>query len=95
MMEHELISRPTCEALRRELDRRAGEVESRITEIYAQDESRAADEMRVANRRLIAGEKSSIEKALSQGMISARAAANLLEEADRRLEQMVSADERK
>jgi CPA1 family monovalent cation:H+ antiporter len=95
MLEQEVISKPIYEALRGELERRAQEVESRIAEIYAQDESRAADEMRLANRRLIAAEKSSIEKALSEGMISARAAAKLLEETDRRLDQVVSADERK
>jgi CPA1 family monovalent cation:H+ antiporter len=95
MLERELIAKPVYEALRRELDQRAGEVESKIAEIYAQDESRAADEMHLANRRLIAAEKSSIEKALREGLISPRAAAKLLEETDHRLDQLVSADKRK
>lgn len=95
MLDHEQISTPIYEALRRELDQRAEEVETRIAEIYAQDESRAADERRLANIRLIAAERSSIEKALRDGLISARAAAKLLEETDRRLDQPVSADRRK
>lgn len=56
-MEHGLVSKPAYEALRRKLVRRAEEVESTIAEIYAQDESRAADEMLLANKRLIAAEK--------------------------------------
>jgi CPA1 family monovalent cation:H+ antiporter len=95
MLDHELISKPIYEALRRELDRRAEEVESRIAEIYAQDESRAAEEMRLASVRLIAAEKSSIERALSDGLISARAAAKLLGETDRRLDRLASEDQKK
>jgi hypothetical protein len=57
IMEHGLVSKPAYEALRRKLVRRAEEVESTIAEIYAQDESRAADEMLLANKRLIAAEK--------------------------------------
>jgi CPA1 family monovalent cation:H+ antiporter len=95
MLEHELISAPTYQALRRDLDQRAEEADKRIEEIYAQDESHAADEVRLAKRRLIAAEKSAIEKSLRDGLISARAAAKLLEETDRRLDQLVSADREK
>jgi Na+:H+ antiporter len=95
MLEHELISLPSYEVLRRDLDRRAEETEKRIAEIYAQDESRAADELRLAKMRLIAAEKDAIEKALRDGLISARAATKLSEEIDRRLDQLVSADRRK
>jgi monovalent cation:H+ antiporter, CPA1 family len=95
MLNHEVISKPIYDTLRRDLDRRAKEVETRIAEIYAQDSSHAADEMRLANVRLIAAEKSSIEKALSDGLISERAAAKLLEETDRRLDPLVSPDQRR
>jgi hypothetical protein len=95
MLDQGLISKPTYAALHRGLDRRAEEVETRIAEIYAQDESRAAEEMRLANKRLITAEKSSLEKALRDGLISARTAAKLLEETDRRLDQLASADQRK
>jgi CPA1 family monovalent cation:H+ antiporter len=95
MLAQELISKPVFETLRKELDRRAEEAEARIAEIYARDESRAADEMRMASVRLIAAEKSSIEKALRDGLISARGAAELSEEADRRLDFLASRDERK
>jgi len=95
MLEHELISAPTYQALGRDLDQRAEEAEKRIAEIYAQDESHAADEERLAKRRLIAAEKSAIEKSLRDGLISVRAAAKLLEETDRRLDQLVSADREK
>jgi len=81
--------------LRRNLDQRAEEAEKRIAEIYARDESRAADEVRLAKMRLIAAEKSSIGKALHDGLISARAAARLLEETNHRLDQLVSADREK
>jgi CPA1 family monovalent cation:H+ antiporter len=95
MLDRGQISKPIYEVLRYELDQRAEEVETRMAEIYAQDESRAADEIRLANVRLIAAEKSSIEDALRDGLISARAAAKLLEETDRRLDQLVFAEKRK
>jgi hypothetical protein len=95
MLEQGLISAPTHEALRRDLDRRAEEAEARIAEIYAQDESHAADEVRLAKMRLIAAEKSSIEKTLRDSLISARAATKLLEEVNHRLDQLVSADREK
>jgi CPA1 family monovalent cation:H+ antiporter len=95
MLEQGLISAPTHETLRRDLDRRAEEAEARIAEIYAQDESHAADEVRLAKTRLIAAEKSSIEKTLRDGLISARAASKLLEDVNHRLDQLVSADREK
>ena len=108
MLEHELISRPIYEELRRGLDQRAGEIEARMAERYAKDESRAgderrlanarlaaADELRLANARLVAAEKSSIEKTLSDGLISAQAAAKLMQETDHRLDQLTSPAPRK
>jgi Na+:H+ antiporter len=92
LLEKELISAPTYEVLQRDLKERSEEVEKRIEEIYSQDESRLADEMRLAQRRLLAAEKSSIEKSLSDGLISARTAARLLEETDHRLDRLASAD---
>ena len=94
-MEHELISAPTYEVLRRDLDQRAEEAEKKIAEIYAQDESRAAEEMRTAKRRLIAAEKSAIEKSLRDGLISAGAAAKLSEEVAHRLDQLAAERPRK
>lgn len=90
MLEQGLISPPTYEALRQHLDQRAKEAEKVMADIYAQDESRAADETRMANMRLIAVEKDAIEKALRDGLISARSAAKLLEETDRRLDALVA-----
>jgi len=93
LLERELISQPTYNAMTGDLDRRAEEAEKTIAEIFAQDESRAAEEKRLAKRRLIAAEKSSIEKSLSDGLISTRAAEKLMEEIDHRMDQLV-ADER-
>jgi CPA1 family monovalent cation:H+ antiporter len=95
ILEHELISAPTYEVLRRDLDQRAEEAEKKIAEIYAQDESRAAEEMRTAKRRLIAAEKSAIEKSLRDGLISAGAAAKLSEEVAHRLDQLAAGDREK
>ena len=95
MLEHELISAPTYQALGRDLDQRAEEAEKRIAEIYAQDESHAADEERLAKRRLIAAEKSAIEKSLRDGLISAGAAAKLSEEVAHRLDQLAAGDREK
>jgi Na+:H+ antiporter len=95
MLEHELISQPSYAALRLDLDRRAEEDEQRIADLYAQDETRAADEVRLAKRRLIAAEKDAILKAQRDGLISAREAAKLSEETDLRLDELASADRKK
>jgi Na+:H+ antiporter len=95
MLENERISTPVYDSMRADLDRRAEEAEKSIAEIYAQDESRATDELRLAQRRLIAAEKNSIEKSLSDGLISAQSARKLFEETDRRLDQLATADREK
>jgi len=95
MLSRGLISTPTYDALRRELERREEKAQARLAEIYAQDQSRAAEEVRLANLRLIAAEKSSIEQALHDGLISTLAAAKLLKETDRRLDQLDSPDQRR
>ncbi len=94
LLDRELISRPTHEVFRQDLENQAAEAERVLTNLYTQDGAHAADEVRLAKKRLIAAEKSSIEQSLSDGLISARCAAKLMEEKSRRLDELVSSHEK-
>ena len=55
------------------------------------DESITKNEIRMARLRLIAAEKSSIQRSANQGLISMHVAESLLAEADRKLDEQLDA----
>ena len=86
MLNSHLISQPAYEKLRQELDGRLAQLDAEISEIQDKDESRIAREIKAARIRLITAEKSSIEHALPDGLITAKTASALSEAADRDLD---------
>jgi CPA1 family monovalent cation:H+ antiporter len=82
------ISTPTYEQLRYELDTRLAQVKAEIAEIYDRDESRILPEIQMARKKLIAAEKSSIEQAVHDGLISRQTAVNMIEALDRALDRL-------
>ncbi len=86
MLNSYLISQPAHEQLSRELDGRLAQLDAEISEIQDKDESRITREIKVARIRLITAEKSSIEQALHDGLITAKTASALCEAADRDLD---------
>jgi CPA1 family monovalent cation:H+ antiporter len=90
LLKSHAISAPTYEQLRQELDGRLAHVNAQITEIYDKDESRILPEIQMARKRLIAAEKSSIEQAVQDGLISRRTAVKMMEASDRELDSLTS-----
>jgi CPA1 family monovalent cation:H+ antiporter len=93
MFRSHLVSPPVYARYRRELETQLEKAASDIAEIYSKDESRASEEIHVAKMRLIAAEKSSIEEAVHEGIISAQSAKSMIDAADRELDQLANRDE--
>ncbi len=85
-----LISKSAYERLRQELDGRLEQVTAEISEIEDRDVARITREIRDARIRLIAAERSSIEQALHDGLITAKSASSLTDAADRDLDKLTS-----
>jgi len=85
-----LISPYVYQKLSQELDARVHEAQQAVAALQEQNETIASDEMRLARSRLIATEKSSIQRAANQGLISMHMAEKLLAEADRRLDEQIN-----
>jgi hypothetical protein len=68
-------------------------VKAEVTELYGKDESRILPEVQMAKMKLIAAEKSSIEQAMHDGLISRQTAVKMIEDADRELDKLASQKE--
>ncbi len=93
MLHGYLISQPAYEKLSLELDGKMAQLDAEISEIQDKDTTRVTREIRTARIRLIAAEKSSIEQALHDGLITAKTAASLSEATDRDLDALTAANE--
>ncbi len=91
MLSRCLVSGPAYDKLSRELDGRLAQVSAEISEIEGRDATRVDQEIRDARIRLIAAERSSIEQALHDGLITAKSAGSLSEAADQELDALTSA----
>jgi Na+:H+ antiporter len=92
MLRSHLVSAPVYERYRRELEIQLEKAESDVAEIYRKDESRASEEIHLTKVRLIAAEKSSIEEAVHEGLISAQSARSMIDAADRELDRLTNLD---
>ncbi|HUZ46094.1 MAG TPA: Na+/H+ antiporter [Terriglobia bacterium] len=88
MVRGHLISYPIYERFHHELQGQLEQVKSEIVEIYRKDETRASEEIRLATLRLVTAEKSSIEQAMRDGIISSLSAKNMIDTAERALDQL-------
>jgi len=93
MLHGHLVSLPVYERYRHELAAQVEKAETDIAEIYSKDENRAAEEIHLAKVRLIAAEKSSVEQAVHDGLISAQSARSMIDAADRELDRLTNPDE--
>jgi CPA1 family monovalent cation:H+ antiporter len=87
---HHAISAPAYEQLRRELDSRLEQAKAEIAELYGKDESRILPEIQTAKMKLTAAEKSAIEEAMHDGLISPQTASKMIEDADRELDRLTN-----
>ena len=93
MLRSHLVSFPVYERYRHELEAQLKKAEDDVAEIYKEDEARASEEVRLAKVRLIAAEKSSIEQAVHDGLISSQSASDMIDAADRELDRLTNPDE--
>jgi CPA1 family monovalent cation:H+ antiporter len=88
MLGQHVVSAPVHARLSRELDGRLEETRAAIDRLFQQDEARFSDEVRIARARLLAAERSSIEQAMHDGLISRQAATRMIGAADRELDEL-------
>jgi CPA1 family monovalent cation:H+ antiporter len=93
LLRNHTISQPTYEKLRHELNTQLEKVKAEVTELYGKDESRILPEVQMAKMKLLAAEKSSIEQAMHDGLISRQTAVKMIEDADRELDKLASQNE--
>jgi len=87
-----MVSSPVYHDLQETLHSTLDEISSQIQSIHSKDTTFAAGELQLARSRLIAAQKSSIEEALHQGLLSEATAAAMLDEADRDLDHLLADD---
>lgn len=88
-----MISVPAYNALREQLDERMKKSKSEVAEIYGKDATRIFPEIRMANMRLIAAERSSMEEAVHNGMISQESVKKMIETAHEEFDKLTQEDE--
>jgi len=90
LFRNDVLSTPAYERLRQDLDDRLEKAKSEVAELYGKDTKRILPEMQMAKMRLIAAEKSSLEEAVHNGLISQQSADKMIEAADQELDQLGS-----
>ncbi len=82
------ISEPVYDQLRKDLDTRSEQVRREITDLYAKDQHRLAGDLRDVRIQLITAEKSGIEQAVHDGLLSSSNATKMMDIADERIQQI-------
>ena len=93
LFKNHMLSTPAYDQLRGELDDRLERVKSEVAEIYAKDETRILPEIQMARMKLLAAEKSSVEQAVYDGLISEDSATKMIEAADHELDSLADQNE--
>ena len=84
------VSRIVYEVLRRDLEDRLRKVDTDLSDLYLKDSARKEAEMVTARMRLLAAERSSIEQAVHDGLITAESAAKIMDSTNRELDKLCS-----
>ena len=82
------LTPPTFHKLRAELEQDQAQVEDRIKQLHREDAYWAEEEERVARSRLIRAERTAIQRAATDGLISHHTAEELAAQADEELENL-------
>lgn len=86
------VSRIVYEVLRRDLENRLHKVDTNLSEIFEKDSARKEAEMVTARMRLLAAERSSIEQAVHDGLITPQSAAKIMNSTDREMDNLRTKD---
>jgi Na+:H+ antiporter len=93
LLESHMVSFPAYDQLRSELDAQIERVKAEVAEIYDKDSTRILPEMRMAKMKLVAAEKSTVEQAVHDGLISRQTATKMIETADQELDRLTNRKE--
>jgi Na+:H+ antiporter len=88
-----LLSGPAYHQLRQELDDEVERAEGQVAELYGKDNSRIVPEVQMARMKLIAAEKSAIEQAVFDGLISRETANRMIETENQKLDQLTGEED--
>jgi Na+:H+ antiporter len=86
LLRNRLLSGPAYDQLRQELDTRLERANAKVAELYSRDTARILPEIQMAKMKLIAAEKSAIEEAVRDGLITQQTASRMIEAADEELD---------
>jgi Na+:H+ antiporter len=90
MLNAHILSTPTYEKLRRELDGKLLTLSEQISEIYNKDSARVESEMQTAKIRLMAAQQSSLGEAVRDGLISPQTAATMVDATESQLDELIA-----
>jgi monovalent cation:H+ antiporter, CPA1 family len=86
LLHSHLLSGPAYDELRAELDKQLEQAEGQIAELYGRDTARILPEIQMAKMKLIAAEKSAIEQAVRDGLVSQQTANKMIDALDKDLD---------
>jgi len=86
LLHNHLLSGPAYSQLRQELDDELQQAEGKVAELYGKDTTRILPEIQMAKMKLVAAEKSAIEQAVHDGLVSQKTANRMIEAADKELD---------
>ncbi len=88
MLKTHTVSHIVYNLLRKDLENRLHQVTAELDEIYSKESSRKDAEMVSARLRLLATERSSIEQAVHDGLITPQAASRIMDSANREFDKL-------
>jgi len=90
LLKSHLLSFPVYEKLRREVDASLETLREQISDIYSRDSGRVESELQTAKIRLMTAQKSSIEEAVRDGLISPQTGARLVDATESQFDQLAA-----
>ena len=90
MLRTHILSKPVYEKLGRELDARLVTLSEEIAEIYNKDAGRVESEVETAKSRLLAAQKSALEDAVRDGLISSQTGTKAADATETQLDELIA-----
>jgi len=92
LLKNRLVSGPTYNQLREELQQELERAEQRVVDLYGGGTTQILSEVRAAKMKLTAAKKSAIEQTVHDGLISQQSAEKMIEAADQELDRLANQD---
>jgi Na+:H+ antiporter len=90
MLRTHILSKPVYEKLGRELDAKLVTLSEEIAEIYSKDSGRVESEVETAKSRLLAAQKSSLEDAVRDGLITSQTGTKTADATEAQLDELIA-----